>query len=348
MRRTALVCGGALGHAWRAMAVVLRAIVFALCCACVLNVGGAYASCTPPPPPEAQDFGFAVEASTASNEETTLDRTGRVVAPVFVNGEGPFRFIVDTGANRSVLSWPLAYRLGLTEEEEGEVHSIDGVETAPFTGVESLTHGALSMQDVRLPILRGRVFAGEAGLLGVDGMAGRRLRMDLEDGCIEIVDARGAPRLRGNWITVRGELRFERLLLARARVGNVSIRVLIDTGADSSFGNLALREALIGVRGRRTDIDSYTAGDLLVLDQAVLIPELRMGELGVSNVLAYIGDYHIFNVWGLGDEPTLLLGMNVISQTREIAIDYERALLHFRLPDEERDGIGIDLRGGWH
>ena len=51
---------------------------------------------------------------------TRSDRLGRVVAPVSVNGQGPFRFIVDTGANRSVLSQGLVERLGLTPEGQGE------------------------------------------------------------------------------------------------------------------------------------------------------------------------------------------------------------------------------------
>ena len=45
-------------------------------------------------------------------------------------------------------------------------------------------------------MLRGAVLAGEQGLLGVDGMRGRRLRIDFERGCIEIIPSADAPRLR--------------------------------------------------------------------------------------------------------------------------------------------------------
>ena len=39
---------------------------------------------------------------------TTRDHIGRVVVPVTLNGQGPFRFIVDTGANHSTISPQLA------------------------------------------------------------------------------------------------------------------------------------------------------------------------------------------------------------------------------------------------
>ena len=35
---------------------------------------------------------------------TRLDRIGRVMTPVMVNGKGPFRFVIDTGASRSTLA----------------------------------------------------------------------------------------------------------------------------------------------------------------------------------------------------------------------------------------------------
>jgi len=47
-------------------------------------------------------------------------------------------------------------------------------------------------------------------------------------------------------------------------------------------------------------------------------------------VNAYIGDYHIFDFWGLQDEPTVLIGMDVLARSREMAIDYEKGVVYFR------------------
>jgi predicted aspartyl protease len=263
---------------------------------------------------------------------TRSDRLGRVVAPISVNGQGPFRFIVDTGANRSVVSSLLAERLGLAASGSGEVHSVHGVVTAPLVDVTSLNYGELALNALRLPMLQGAVLAGEHGLLGVDGMQGRRLRMDFERNCIEIVASREARRLRG-WAAVRGQLRFGHLVVIRGRVGGVGVHMFIDTGSDSSLANTALRDALSARvrRGPAQRTVAYTVGETVVLDRAMVIPRLYLGNIEVNNVFTYIGDFHIFKLWEFNDEPALLIGMDVLSQTRGIAIDYERAIVYFRL-----------------
>ncbi|MCL4713635.1 MAG: aspartyl protease family protein [Hyphomonadaceae bacterium] len=269
---------------------------------------------------------------------TRSDRIGRVVAPVRVNGQGPFRFIVDTGANRSVLSSALAERLGLIATGMGEVHTVHGVSVAPLVDVASVHYGPLALGAATLPTLHGDVLAGEQGLLGVDGMRGRRLRMDFERNCIEITPSQGARRLRG-WTTVRGQLRFGHLVVVRGRIRGVPVNLLIDTGSNASLGNTALRDAL-QARVRRTPgfdgVPAYTAGDLVVLDRLVFIPALSVGDLQVRSITAYVGDFHIFDVWGLQQEPTLLVGMDVLSQTRGLAIDYGRATVHFHLRETTR------------
>jgi hypothetical protein len=60
----------------------------------------------------------------------------------------------------------------------------------------------------------------------------------------------------------------------------------------------------------------------------------------VDGVKAYVGDFHIFDLWGLRDEPTLLIGMDVLARSREMAIDYQHGVVHFRKPPRG------DSRGG--
>ena len=274
---------------------------------------------------------------------TRTDRLGRVVAPVRVNGQGPFRFIVDTGANRSVVSEQLAARLGLEAGEIDNVHSVHGVSQAPLVSVDSLNYGGVSLRSKELPMLSGAVLAGEHGLLGVDGMQDRRLRMDFERNCIEIVPSRQGQRLRG-WSVIRGELRFGHLVVVRGSINGIRVNLLLDTGSDSSLANVALRDAMnvrLRRRLRREQTIAYTAGEPVVLEHALLVPRMRMGELEVRNVTAYVGDFHIFGLWDLLDEPTLLLGMDVLSQTRGLAIDYGRRTVSLHLRDQLRFGTRV-------
>ena len=274
---------------------------------------------------------------------TRSDRLGRVVAPVFVNGQGPFRFIVDTGANRSVVSEALAQRLGLVADGTGDVHSIHGVATAPMVQVQSLHYGELSLGNAAMPILGGSVLAGEHGLLGVDGMRGRRLRMDFERNCIEIIPSAGARRLRG-WAAIRGELRFGHLVVVRGSINGVRVNLFVDTGSDTSLANTALRDALNArIRNRpRTDyVIAHTVGDRVVLQNAMFIQRMMMGELEVRNITAYVGDFHIFRLWDLLDQPALLIGMDVMSQARGLAIDYERGMVYLNIRDALQFGTRL-------
>ncbi len=269
---------------------------------------------------------------------------GRVVAPVTVNGQGPFRFIVDTGANRSVLSQNLAERLGVIATSTGEVHSVYGAAPAPLANVASLEYGRLQLGGGAMPLLQGAVLAGEHGLLGVDGMRGRRLRLDFERDCIEIIPSQNAPRLRG-WETIRGQLRFGHLVVAPGRIEGVRVNVLLDTGSDSSLANLALRNA-ISAHTRRNptridDVVSVSAGPPILLSDGIFIPRMSMGRLEVRGIAAFVGDFHIFDLWQLRDEPTLLIGMDVLSQTRGLAIDYERSVVYLDIRDRLRTGSRI-------
>lgn len=274
-------------------------------------------------------------AMEAAVGRTSADRVGRIVVPVSVNGSGPYRFIVDTGANRSVLSRDLAQALGLAAQGVGEVHSVHDVTPAPLVRVDSIQYGPVTLQSQPMPLLQGPVLAGQDGLLGVDGMAGRRLQLDFSRRCIEILPSDRAHRLAAGWTTIRGELRFGHLVVMPGRIRNVAVNVLVDTGSDVTLANVALRDAIRGGSASLTDelttARAYSAGAPVVLDDVVALPSLSLGDMTVADLVAYVGDFHIFELWGLHNEPTLLIGMDALRRTRAIAIDYARATVSFRV-----------------
>jgi predicted aspartyl protease len=263
---------------------------------------------------------------------TTEDSAGRALALISVNGQGPFRFIIDTGANRSVLSQALATRLGLTPAGEGVVHSIDGTQSAMLVNVESLAFGSLQLSRGETPVLDGPMLDGEHGLLGVDGMAGRLLHVDFTKHCVAIYESAAEMKMRG-WHSAPARMRFGSMLMVPGEIMDVHVNVLIDTGSDISLANQSFRDALRGVSAQRIEHHNghaFTFGRPIVLEQTVWTPSLRLGHTVVGGVTAYVGDFHIFDVWGLQAEPTLLIGMDVLARSREMAIDYERGVVYFR------------------
>jgi predicted aspartyl protease len=262
----------------------------------------------------------------------TTDAAGRAIALTRINGEGPFRFIIDTGANRSVLSLAVARRLGLSRSGEGVVHSIDGAQPAMLVKVESLSVGGLHLSGGSTPVLDSPVLGGEQGLLGVDGMAGRLLHIDFRKHCVEIYDSAARIKVRG-WPSAPARMRFGSLLMVPGEIMGVHVNVLIDTGSDISIANQKFREALRGVAAGVIEYHNghaFTFGRPIVLAQTVWAPSLRLGRVVVEGVTAYIGDYYIFDFWGLHNEPTVLIGMDVLARSRQMAIDYHRGVVYFR------------------
>lgn len=319
----------------RTLAAALSA--FWLACA-----GSAYADCLSADRLEPIAAPAIPELGEASG---SLSRAsgGRMVAPMMVNGQGPFRFIVDTGANRSAVSNALAERLALSPVGVGDVHTVSGVISAPLTRVDTFHYGGLELDAAdSVPIVDGAVLGGEHGLLGVDGMQGRRLRVDFENRCIEIVPSDRRMRRGNGWMAVQGELRFGHLVVIDAHIRGQRVHVIIDTGSDSTLANPAFRDQLRnGIRVSRERMDyarAYTAGTPIIMDSAVLIPRISLGGIQVSDITAYVADFHIFRLWNYVDEPALLIGMDVLSQTRAIVIDYERGIVYFRLQQRIRTG----------
>jgi predicted aspartyl protease len=323
------VTGASLAIGGRSGVVSICRLWTLAACALWFTSATAFAECQRPPTMEAA--GMTPVAVDTAGGDASVSRGGRMVAPIFVNGQGPFRFIIDTGANRSVLSPALAQRLGLSPIGQGQVHSVHGVTDAPLVRVRSLHYNDLALPAADLPLLQGPL-SGEQGLLGVDGMEGRRLLLDFRRRCIEIIPSLRAPRLRG-WTPLRGELRFNHLVVIPGRINRVPVNVLIDTGSDATLANTALRRAIeASVRRERSFFAvAQTATRPIVLDTAMIMPRLTLGELNIEHVAAYVGDYHVFTLWNMQDQPTLLLGMDVLSQADAMAIDYGTGTVYFRL-----------------
>jgi predicted aspartyl protease len=274
-----------------------------------------------------------VEPGTSSATGTTRkDGAGRAVALIKVNGQGPFRFILDTGANRSVLSQSLATRLGLVHSGVDLVHSVAGAEPAMLVDVESISFGAFHLSSGKTPVLDSPMLDGQHGLLGVDGMAGRLLHVDFTKRCVEIYESASQLPMKG-WLSVPARIRFGSMVMAQGEIMGVHVNVLIDTGSNISLANERFRDALRNVGARSIQYHNghaFTFARPIVLAQRVWTPRLNLGRTIVGSVNAYIGDFHIFDLWGLQDEPTLLIGMDVLARSREMAIDYEHGVVHFR------------------
>ena len=96
---------------------------------------------------------------------TRHDRIGRIWAPVHINGQGPFRLVLDTGASHSALTPRLAETLGIPLDSGHTVmlRGATGSLPVPMVPVETLEVGDLLTLEGGI----GRSFLHGAASIGV-------------------------------------------------------------------------------------------------------------------------------------------------------------------------------------
>lgn len=282
----------------------------------------------------------------------SLDRSNRMTLPVHIGGHGPFSFIVDSGSERTVVSTELASQLALPSAGRARIISMAEVSEANLFRATDLRLSELLVGDRIVPAF-GQTNLGAPGLIGIDSLEGHRLVIDFVAGRMDIRPAgRAAPRREPEFtdsdvITVTARRRAGRLILSNAQVNGRRIDMVIDTGAQSSVGNQALRR-MMGNHGRalpRGQLTSVT-GAVLTVDVGE-IDRIAVGGVDFTNLPVAYADSPAFAVLGLAQRPALLLGMDALRLFDRVAIDFSSRRVTFDLPDQVRgrtDGRWADYR----
>ena len=178
-----------------------------------------------------------------------------------INGAGPYRFILDTGANTSALAPRVAEELRLqgAGDTQIQVHGVTGSALLQAVRVESLRAGDVKLPPMNLPVLPGPVLGGADGILGINGLQSTRIEVDFERDRVVIIPSTGRRALQG-FLVVPARLRKGGLLLVKGKVGKVPVQVIIDTGAEHTLGNMALRTALLERARYDDEIDVTVLG----------------------------------------------------------------------------------------
>lgn len=271
---------------------------------------------------------------------TLRDRIGRVWAPVYINEKGPFRLVLDTGANGSVVIQSLANRLGahMMEASSARVLGVTGSAVVPTIRVNSIEVGDLLLGPRNVAIVED-VFGGAEGVLGADGLADKRVSIDFRNDMISIQHSRGRVRERG-FRRVPVTIRDGHLLMFEVKLAGVRTKALLDTGAQSTIGNSSLREALAR-RARKPTSETIIGVTLDVHEgEALQAPPVQIGDILIRGMRVTFGDVYIFNAWKMTEEPAILIGMDIIGLLDGLIIDYKRKELHMRPRVKEATELG--------
>jgi predicted aspartyl protease len=303
----------------------MTSFVVGICVACALALLPALALAAKPAPQAAR---AAIGASTRR------DRLGRIIAPVLIDGKGPFRFLIDTGANGSMVTPALMRALGLSPIEltSEPVEGITGTERLPCVAIKSLRVGDILEQDLELPIGDSPVLAGLDGILGVAGLGAYRVVVDFHYDKV-IIDRSGAGALPG-FLAIQARRTPGGLLVIPALVGDVKVAAVIDTGATVTLGNSALRQALMRDAAQKAGgAEIFGVTRQTSKGGVAALPTVILGPAAIEHLAIVYSDIPIFRIWHLDSQPALIIGMNVLGTVEAMALDYPRAQVYL-LPVE--------------
>ena len=290
----------------------------------------------------------AAEEEPVYVARTRADRIGRIMAPVFVNGRGPYAFVVDTGATRSAIAPRVVAELGLVPDPDNplSVRGVTGTASVASVAIERLQAGDIILEHQLLPVIEPSVFANADGILGVEGLERSCLHVDFVRQSIAIT-RNGCRSFRLDWPRMRADLRFGRLIVVKGRFRGTAVRAIIDTGAARSLGNQALLQALELEWEAEQPLNATTvlgATEQRLPGSLISAPPLYLGELRVADIRVTFGDFEVFRLWDLDDEPAILVGMDVLGTADALMIDYRRSEL-WVLPPETTDQPVVHQRG---
>jgi Aspartyl protease len=270
---------------------------------------------------------------------TRRDQIGRIWAPVMINGHGPFRLVLDTGASHSAVTSLVALALGIPTDQSPPVilHGVTGSASVPTIRVDTLTVGDLSVDFPTLPIVPDAL-GGAQGVLGGEGLAGKRVFIDFRHDKIVITFSRN-ERSTHDFVDVPFHSVRQTLVVVSAVIGDVRVKAIIDTGGQTTIANLALRDALSRRSARyRGKPDQIIGATKDIQDGEIMpMPAIEFGSVKILDTGVTFADIYIFKQWKLLNEPAILIGMDALGLLDTLVIDYRRHELQMRMP---RGGAG--------
>jgi hypothetical protein len=291
----------------------------------------------PPLPPAAIDNNLAIGGEDINARKVST----RMTVEVNINGRGPYRFLVDSGADISVVGLRIARDLQLPVGTPVILHGTTASAEVDRVLVDELALGQSRIKNLELPALREDDLGGE-GLIGIDALVEQRLMMDFEKRLIKAEDARQPAKYLDGEIVVTARRRRGQLILTQVTAAGLPVEAVIDTGSEITIGNIALRNRLI--RGNRRNFVTVIATGVTGVSkelQLAKIAELRLGSVTLRDVPIAFADVPPFTVFGLSKEPALLLGTDLLETFRRVSLDFRARKVRFQLRKCGTTGVTI-------
>lgn len=287
---------------------------------------------------------------TTTTDEIALgrDRGDRMTVPVSVSGKGPYRFLVDTGSERTVISRQLADSLGLDGGRRAILHSVIGATGIGTVNIPDLQVSGKKLSVIDAPALDAS-HIGADGMLGTDSLRSQRVLFDFKAQTMSISpSSMPLETMDGETIVVRAKARNGRLIFTQARIDGKKVTVIVDTGSQVTIGNLALQKSLakrdVWIGSQPIEIETVTGEKFEA--RLARLNQLELGGIKLADMVVAFSDAHIFKQLNLENRPALLLGMNAMRAFDQVSIDFRARRIRFVLPGTSmRQGARLAAAG---
>ena len=151
-----------------------------------------------------------------------------IFADVYIDTHGPYRFLVDTGAQTSLIDPKLAAELGLKPEFRGEVITQNSTRLLPGMKVSALHIGPRTLADVELVFHdvteARRLDSSVRGLLGINALTGFNFTLSSAASRLDLTSGRPAGELV-SFNLVEGRIAL------KTRMGGETLTLILDSGS---------------------------------------------------------------------------------------------------------------------
>jgi predicted aspartyl protease len=262
------------------------------------------------------------------------DRYERITVPVTIAGEGPYRFLIDTGSQATAVTRRVVTDLALEPTGQATLIAMGSREIVETISLNGLEFANRRLNGITAPLLKTQNI-GADGILGLDSLQDLRVQIDFRENRMAVADAESLGGDVGFEIVVRARRKLGQMIITNARVNGVRTAVVIDTGAQNSIGNHVLRRKLRARDENEQQTSTDVNGTELHSDLA-FARKLTIGGLELSRVPIGFAESPVFAALGLDKRPALVLGMNNLRLLNRVAIDFSSREILFDLPTAAR------------
>ncbi len=280
-----------------------------------------------------------VLAATAARGDDVLTRadfafspTGHIIVAVEINDIGPFSFIVDTAASRSVifdtaraqldLGAPIRVDQAIVGANAVAQADVYATEVFEFAGVEFVDVSIVALEDWALDGWR------PDGVLGVDVLARFQVEFAIEARSVLLrgLESDIPPDYRRRR---SARLTPQRIGAAESPLYFLTVRfdgrpatTILDLGSSTTIMNWAMARRL-GFAPHREPTETEIQGAINGGEPAAIVPirRIRVGRADWRRRQVTVTDLPVFDIFGLEAAPSAILGADLLGE-QDFLIDF--------------------------